>query len=124
WLSTTPVRSSRPGMPRCARAMWDVLRWAPPARPVAAGAAAPWFSPLVGLTAPVAQVLREPHPRLPSQLPVPTHLPRLRWPQPPPPLLLRWPHPPVLAPLPGLTRLPVPAPPVLAWRQLVATPLQ
>jgi len=90
------------------------LLLAPPAR--AAEGAGAWFSPLVVLTAPVAQVLPEPHPRLPSQLPVLALAQVLLWPQPPvlpqsQPLVLPQP---VLTQLPGLTHLPVLAHPVLA----------
>jgi len=76
-----------------------------PVYPGAAAGAGAWFSPLVFLTAPVAQVLAEPQRRLPSQLPVLV----LALAQ-----VLPWPHPPILgkglAQLPGLTQLPVAGP--------------
>jgi hypothetical protein len=110
--------------------MWVALLLAPPARAAEVVApAAPWFSPLVGLTAPVAQVLPALHPQLPSQRPllsqppVPAQLPLPALAQVQP-----CPQPPILAKglprLPGPTHLPVLAHRVLAWRQLVEIPAQ
>ena len=89
------------------------------ARARAAEVAALWFSPLEVLTAPVAQVLRAPHLRLRSQLPVLVLVLAqvLPWPQ--PPILAKG-----LAQLPGLTRLQGLAHRVLAWRPLVGIPAE
>src|SRR5271154_5848997 len=63
WPSTTPARSSRPGMPPCARAMSDAWLLSAPT-----AAAVPPVSPVSA--APLAQVLPEPQPPVPAQPPV------------------------------------------------------
>jgi len=61
--------------------MWVGLLLA--SRPAKAAAAARWFSPLAGLTAPVAQALPEQRPLFPSRRMVVLMLAQVvRWPQP------------------------------------------